>query len=83
MKKYDNEYFHPSQLEPWVEPEKPAKKPKAKAKIKAIRQQPEKASGTPNPEVGYTQSANRVHPTTSALSLAERLRQALLARLAA
>ena len=36
VKKFDNEYFLPGQLEPWVEPEKTKKKDKAKAKKEAV-----------------------------------------------
>ena len=63
VKKYDNEYFLPGQLEPWVD-QKKTKAKKPKAKVVKTEAKPETT-------------------TASTMDLAERLRQALLAKLAA
>jgi len=68
VKKYDNEYFTPSMLEP--APEKPVKKTKAKTKAKKSESKA---------KVVKHQPSAIEHQT----SIAEQLRQALLARLAA
>jgi hypothetical protein len=68
VKKYDNEYFLPGQLEP--APEKPKTKAKKTAKRAATKPKP---TGKAEPQT------SAVSPQTSnELSLAERLRQALL-----
>lgn len=75
-KKWDNEYFYPSQLEAAVEPKKPGKKKSKASKPK----QAAKASGTNNSQVVTSQSAS-CYQTTAEPTLAERLREALLKQL--
>lgn len=72
VKKYDNEYFLPGQLEP--APEKPKVKAKKKGTRKSQKSQRVKAKASAEP---------KTETKAETLSLEERLRQALLARLAA
>ena len=75
--KHDTMTRRVDRLEPWVEPEQPTKKGKAKTKSEPKPKQAAKASGTNNPEVVREQSASRIR-TTENLSPAERLRAVLL-----
>ena len=86
VKKYDNEYFLPGQLEP--APEKPVKKAKAKTKKPAaVKVQGSgytaKSDGRTETFGSYIPSAMAEESKPDTMTLAEQLRQALLARLAA
>ena len=117
VKKYDNEYFLPGQLEPWVDQKKAASKrgkngagsnssereqarPKVKTKAKTKAKKPAavkvqgsdytvKSDGRTETFGSYipkslaeTQPSD-IKPQTSTMDIAERLRQVLLAKLAA
>jgi hypothetical protein len=82
VKKYDNEYFPASRLEP--APEKPAKKAKAKTKRPAAvkvngTDYTVKSDGRTETFGSYIPAAMAEDPKTDAMTLAEQLRQALLA----
>lgn len=83
VKKFDNEYFLPGQLEPWVDQKKAASK---REKNGAGSNLSEREQTRPKVKAKSKTKAKKSEPettTASTMDLAEQLRQALLARLAA
>ena len=86
VKKYDNEYFLPGQLEPWVDQKKTKAKTKAKKSSGLSRTKTDKPKDKKSSGLSRTKT-DKPKAQTSAIrpqpSLADKLREVLMARLSA